>query len=91
MDWAWPTRGAAFIDPACFLLRLMAHGHSPASAEHWASQCVGWDQVPRHAVDAFANANARLYAEIAHQDPEPWKRQLASAASSWYTYRLTGP
>src|SRR5262249_13664295 len=29
VDWAWPTRGAAFIDPACFLLRLMANGHPP--------------------------------------------------------------
>ena len=27
IDWAWPTRGAAFIDPACFLLRLMLGGH----------------------------------------------------------------
>jgi len=27
IDWAWPTRGAAFIDPACFLLRLMLAGH----------------------------------------------------------------
>ena len=24
IDWAWPTRGAAFIDAACFLIRAMA-------------------------------------------------------------------
>jgi hypothetical protein len=46
VDWAWPTRGAAFIDPACFVLRLMAHSHTPASAERWARQCAGWTKPP---------------------------------------------
>jgi len=32
MDWAWPTRGAAFIDAACFLIRAMAAGHSASQA-----------------------------------------------------------
>jgi hypothetical protein len=31
IDWAWPTTGAAFIDPACFLLRAMTAGHSAGS------------------------------------------------------------
>jgi hypothetical protein len=26
IDWAWPTRGAVFIDAACFLIRAMAAG-----------------------------------------------------------------
>jgi len=87
VDWAWPTRGAAFIDPACFLLRLMASGHAAASAERWAAQCAGWDQAPAPAVNAFAIASARLFAEIARDDHQPWKQQLASAASQWMTYR----
>ena len=33
IDWAWPTRGAAFIDAACFLIRAMAAGHSASQAE----------------------------------------------------------
>jgi len=89
VDWAWPTRGAAFIDPACFLLRLMANGHTPASAECWAAQCTGWGQTPPPAINAFATASARLFAEIARDDPQPWKQQLASAASQWMTYRVT--
>jgi hypothetical protein len=87
VDWAWPTRGAAFIDPACFLLRLMASGHTAASAEHWAAQCAGWGQAPAPAINAFAIASARLFAEIARDDPQPWKQQLASAADEWMTYR----
>jgi hypothetical protein len=33
IDWAWTTRGAAFIDAACFLIRAMAAGHSASQAE----------------------------------------------------------
>jgi hypothetical protein len=69
IDWAWPTRGAAFIDPACFLLRLMIGGHTAAEAEAWAAQCECWAVAPDKAIDAFALACARLYAEIAHEDP----------------------
>jgi hypothetical protein len=87
VDWAWPTRGAAFIDPACFPLRLMASGHTATSAERWAAQCAGWDQAPAPAINAFAISSARLFAETARDDPEPWKQQLASAASQWMTYR----
>ncbi len=39
-------------------------------------------------LSAFAPASARLFAEIAHDDPQPWKQQLASAASQWMTYRM---
>jgi hypothetical protein len=31
IDWAGPTRDAAFIDPACCLLRLMLGGHTAAA------------------------------------------------------------
>jgi hypothetical protein len=87
IGWGWPTRGAAFIDPASFLLRLIANGHSPASAECWASQCISWVNAPRHGVDAFALASARLYEEIAREDPQPWKGQLARAARQWAIHR----
>lgn len=89
IDWAWPTRGQAFIDPACFLLRLIANGHGPAEAEAWAQQCTGWHQAPPPAISAFATASARLFAEIAGNDPQPWKQHLAHAAAQWLTYRQT--
>ncbi|MGE5288467.1 MAG: hypothetical protein ACM3ML_14970 [Micromonosporaceae bacterium] len=87
IDWAWPTRGAAFIDPACFLIRLISHGHTPEGAEQWASHCAAWAGAPRGAVDAFATASARLYTEIAAEDPQPWKRRLAKAAHRWAAHR----
>jgi hypothetical protein len=89
IDWAWPTRGAAFIDPACFLLRLMAHGHTPAQAEAWAVECDGWHQAAPDTITVFANANARLFTQVADIDPQPWKRHLAAAARQWAEYRTT--
>jgi hypothetical protein len=71
IDWAWPTRGAAFIDPVCFLLRLMLSGHTAVEAEAWAAHCDSWAAASDKAIDAFAIACARLYAEIAHEDPQP--------------------
>ena len=82
IDWAWPTRGAALIDPACFLLRLMLGGHTAAQAEVWAAQCDSWAAADK-AINAFAFASARFYAEIAQEDPQPWKQRLAMAAQNW--------
>jgi hypothetical protein len=42
-----------------------------------------------HAVSVFATASARLFAEITHDDPQPWKQQLASAASQWMAHRAS--
>jgi len=87
IDWAWPTRGAAFIDPACFLLRLMLDGHTAPQAEAWAQHCDSWATASDQAVSVFALACARLYAEIAREDPQPWKRHLAGVACEWARYR----
>jgi thiamine kinase-like enzyme len=90
IDWAWPTRGAAFIDPACLLLRLMLDGHTAAEAEAWAAQCDSWAAAPGEAIDTFALACARLYGEIARADPQPWKQCLAAAGHDWARHRNVG-
>jgi RIO1 family len=87
IDWAWPTRGAAFIDPACILLRLMLGGHTAAQAEALAAQCDSWSAASDKAIDAFALASARLYAEIAHEEFQPWKQRYAAAARDWAQHR----
>jgi hypothetical protein len=73
IDWAWPTRGAAFIDMACFLIRAMAVGHSASKAEALAARCPGWLEAPSAAIDVFAIASPRMYGEIARDDPQPFK------------------
>jgi len=87
IDWAWPTRGAAFIDPACLVMRLMASGHTAAGAEQWVAGTSAWDQAPARAIDVFASATARLWTEIAAADPRPWKQHMAGVAGQWAQHR----
>ncbi len=88
IDWAWPTRGAAFIDAACFLIRAMAAGHSASQAEALAATGPGWQQAPSAAIDVFALASVRLYNEIARNDSQPFKQRLAAVAREWACHRL---
>ena len=88
LDWAWPTRGAAFIDAGCFLIRAMMAGHNASQAEALAAGCPGWQQAPSAAIDVFALASARLYGEIARNDPQPFKQRLAAVADEWLCHRL---
>ncbi|WP_439662841.1 phosphotransferase family protein [Lentzea sp. HUAS TT2] len=83
VDWAWPTRGAAWIDPCCLALRLIAAGHTAAQAEQLVSRTRAWASAPRTAVGVFARANVDMWTDIATSDPQPWKQQMADAARQW--------
>jgi len=49
----------------------MLGGHTAAQAEAWAQQCTSWGKTPDKAINVFAIACARLYEEIAREDPQP--------------------
>ncbi|MFC4560400.1 protein kinase [Nocardiopsis mangrovi] len=88
VDWAWPTRGAAFIDPALLVLQLVAAGHTPAEAESWADRCDAWVTADPVAVDAFAAATVRMYTVFTERKPDSaWLRAMANAARSWTEHR----
>lgn len=84
VDWAWPTRGAAWIDPACWTVWLIASGHHPAQAERHAARVPAFASAPAREVTAFAAAQAAMWAEIADHAPHPG---LAAAAATWHVYR----
>ncbi|MER6616288.1 aminoglycoside phosphotransferase [Streptomyces xantholiticus] len=86
IDWAWPTRGAAWIDPAVLILRLMEVGHTAQDADRWAGRFRSWATAPSVAVAAFSRANMRVWAEIVSHDPLPWKQHMAEAAREWTAY-----
>ena len=87
IDWAWPTRGPAWVDPAVWVLRLLEAGHTPAAADQWARRLPAWRTAPRPALDAFARANVALWTELAEQDPDrAWKADLAAHARAWAAY-----
>jgi hypothetical protein len=88
LDWGWPTRGAAFIDPAMLVVQLVAAGHRPGAAEAWAAACPAWAGADPRAVDAFAAASVRMWWDMVRRAPDrPARRALAEAAESWATHR----
>ena len=82
IDWAWPTLGAPWTDPAGWLLRLMASGghtpRRPSSRQRAAN--------PAH-IDLFAAANVRLWDEIASSSNSDWPAAMVQAAHDWHAYR----
>jgi hypothetical protein len=84
VDWAWPTRGAAWIDPACWIVWLIACGHSPAQAERQAARVSAFARAPERAVTVFSAAQAAMWSEIGDQAPHPG---LATAAAEWHAHR----
>uniref|UniRef100_UPI0036D2EB0B hypothetical protein n=1 Tax=Saccharothrix longispora TaxID=33920 RepID=UPI0036D2EB0B len=82
IDWAWWRTGAAWIDPALLVIRLIAGGHDPDAAEKWAHNFDGFATAPHDAITAFAASVLRV-----------WERRFAgtpntNAARRWVQYRL---
>ncbi|MEU6604038.1 protein kinase [Streptomyces shenzhenensis] len=92
VDWAWPTRGAGFIDPALLILQLIASEHTPGSAEKWAERLPAWRAATPRAVDAFAAANLRMYRAAAARKPEAaWLKAMTDACRTWTEHRGITP
>lgn len=83
VDWAWPARGAGWIDACVLACRLLAAGHSVTSAEARLHDLPSWPTAPLAAVAVFSRAQARMWEEIAREDVHQWKRELACAAHAW--------
>ncbi|MBQ0848131.1 aminoglycoside phosphotransferase [Streptomyces sp. BH-SS-21] len=81
IDWAWPTRGAAWIDPGALALRLMEAGHPVESALAFADRFPSWREAEPDALTAFGTATAALWLEIASEDTVLWKREMAERAA----------
>lgn len=88
VDWAWPTRGAGFIDPASLVLQLIAAGHTPTEAEQLVSECPGWSKADPQGIDAFARASLRMFRHRAERYPEQtWLRAMEATAQAWVEHR----
>ncbi|MDI6102017.1 hypothetical protein QLQ12_25690 [Actinoplanes sp. NEAU-A12] len=88
VDWGWATRGAAWLDAAYWVAWLIAAGHAPEVADQWAARVPAWRAAPSTGVRAFAEANARLWAEIGGASPDAWTRRLVDASEAWRQYAL---
>lgn len=90
IDWAWPTLGASWMDPAYFLIRLMASGYSAEEAERFAAQVPAFAKAEPAHLDVFAHVNARMWDEIETQSAghiSSWMRGVVAASRDWAKYR----
>lgn len=89
IDWAWASRGAAFIDAAFMVIRLIGAGHTPRTAESWACQVPAWRAARAEAVTAFAASVLGLWEHKTRTAPMPHSAGLTAVARQWARHRLT--
>jgi thiamine kinase-like enzyme len=91
VDWAWATPGAGWTDPAFWLLRLMARGHTAEQAEALAARLPAYAAADPAHVDVFARANVRMWDEIEQSNTSPWAKMMAHTARTWARHRQATP
>lgn len=87
IDWAWATPATPWADPAFWLLRLIAHGHTAGQAEDLASRLPAYAAADPGQVDAFARVNVRVWDEIARDGAASWTKTMARSARMWADHR----
>ncbi|GAA2616630.1 aminoglycoside phosphotransferase [Streptomyces axinellae] len=87
LDWGRATRGAGWIDPACWVVWLVLAGNSPYDAEQWAAKIPAWSGAASRDVDLFATAQARLWRDTARRHPSAMTHRLRAATADWAAHR----
>ncbi len=85
LDWAWSSRGPAWVDPAFFAVRLVGAGHTPGEAEDWVRRIPAWREADRADLDAFSSAVLGMWL-FRNRFPE-----LVDAARRYACYRAAQP
>lgn len=82
--WTRPVLAAPWVDPACLVLELIAHGHVPRDAEALtARESVAFAVADPACLDMFAWAGKEM-----HQGQAGARhRALEAAARQWHGYR----
>lgn len=86
VDWGWASIGAAWIDPALWLLWLIAHGHTCEQAEEAAAAHPAWGLAPAEGLQVLARVQRRLWDSIAKASEDDWATPMQEAAHAWEEY-----
>ncbi|GAA4590511.1 hypothetical protein GCM10023194_47550 [Planotetraspora phitsanulokensis] len=92
IDWGLACRGAAWVEPALLIPRLILEGHTPAQAEALVAQVPAWKSAPPEAVTGLAAVWSLFREFVARYGPEPIRTSRARAAAAgraWVKHRLS--
>jgi hypothetical protein len=87
VDWAGPAVGAAWIDTAFVVPRLILAGHSPEHAEQRARTVPAFSAAAPESITAFAVGLVMLWERKQRTVPAPHRGPLLVAAQQWLRYR----
>lgn len=91
VDWAFVSRGAAWLEPAMLLPWLIGAGHSPRQADEWAGRFPSWAQADPAHIDLWSRAIARQWhARSTAAGAAAWTIRHAGLVQRWADYRLRG-
>ncbi|MEU5867309.1 phosphotransferase [Nonomuraea sp. NPDC047529] len=90
IDWGLACQGAAWIETALLISRLILAGHSPQQAETVASQVPAYKSAPEEAVTGLMAVWSLFREFVARRGPVPIRASRARAAAggrAWVEYR----
>lgn len=91
IDWSFACRGAAWIDAAMLVPRLVGAGHTPAQAESLMAAVPAWKAAPADAVTGLAAlwTMFREYKTLhGPQEGRAFRARAAEAGRSWMRHRM---
>ncbi|MEV4304203.1 phosphotransferase [Nonomuraea sp. NPDC049624] len=92
IDWGLACHGAAWVEAALLIPRLILAGHTPQQAEAVAAQIPAYKSAPDEAVTALVAVWALFREFVARRGPLPIRASRARAASAgraWVEYRTS--
>ncbi|MFC4050223.1 phosphotransferase [Actinomadura syzygii] len=88
VDWAFVSRGQAWIELGLLIPWLLKAGHSPREAGEWVSQFDSWNDAEPSHVDLFSEIFAEKWRGHSETNSAAWVAEHAALTKQWATYRL---
>ncbi|MFS1304953.1 phosphotransferase family protein [Streptosporangium longisporum] len=92
VDWGLACQGAAWVETALLVPRLILAGHTPEQAEQLAEQVPAWKSAPADAVTGLAAVWSLFREFVARNGPtgiRASRAQAAAAGRTWVEYRTS--
>ncbi|MBC6458438.1 phosphotransferase [Actinomadura sp. HBU206391] len=87
VDWAFTSRGAAWVEMGLLIPWLLKAGHTPAEAARWVAQFPSWTAADPAAKDLFADAFAERWSRRRDVNAAAWVAEHAALTRQWADYR----